>query len=319
MRWLTLGAALALVSACSGGRGRADTCVHGSGTEVPLAPGQRSLKTVFIVVMENKNWSRIGGNPSAQYINASLLPAASYATQYFNPPGNHPSEPNYLWLEGGTSYGIHDDADPASHHLSNKDHLVSLLAQAGISWKAYQEGIDGKECPLVSHGLYAAKHNPLMFFDDVTSGNDPNSAACISHVRPLQELATDLQSASVARYNFITPDLCNDMHNSSGCPTSDSVGNGDNWLSQWVPRILQSAAYRDGGVLFILWDESEDDNDAAALIALSPVAKGGGYSNSIHYTHSSMLRTLQEIFGVGPLLCDAANAADLSDLFRAFP
>jgi len=46
MRWLTLAAAFALVSACSGGRGREDTCVHGSGTEVPLAPGQRSLKTV---------------------------------------------------------------------------------------------------------------------------------------------------------------------------------------------------------------------------------------------------------------------------------
>jgi len=130
---------------------------------MPLAPGPRSVNTVFMIVMENKNSSQIRANPSAPYINTVLLPAASYAAQYFNPPGIHPSEPNYLWLEGGTNYGIHDDADPASHHLPNKDHLVSLLTQAGISWKAYQEGIDGTECPLVSDGLYAARHNPLLF------------------------------------------------------------------------------------------------------------------------------------------------------------
>jgi hypothetical protein len=51
------------------------------------------------------------------------------------------------------------------------------------------------------------------------------------------------------------------------------------------------------------------------MIVLSPLAKGGGYSNSIHYTHSSTLSMIQEIFNVGPLLGDAANATDLSDLF----
>src|SRR5207244_1633653 len=48
----------------------------------------------------------------------------------------------------------------------------------------------------------------------------------------------------------------------------------------------------------------------------SPLAKGQGYSNRKHYTHSSLLRTLQEIFRVEPFLRDAANAQDLSDLFR---
>src|SRR5579862_1890993 len=51
------------------------------------------------------------------------------------------------------------------------------------------------------------------------------------------------------------------------------------------------------------------------MIVLSPLAKGGGYSNTVHYTHSSTLRTLEEIFNVGPLLGDAANATDLGDLF----
>jgi hypothetical protein len=72
--------------------------------------------------------------------------------------------------------------------------------------------------------------------------------------------------------------------------------------------------------LFILWDEGDSDSDGPiGLIALSPFAKGHGYSNSIPYTHSSLLRTLQNIFHVGPLLGDAANATDLSDLFVATP
>ena len=51
---------------------------------------------------------------------------------------------------------------------------------------------------------------------------------------------------------------------------------------------------------------------------LSPLARGNGYTNTIYYTHSSTLRTFQEIFGVTPLLGDAANATDLSDLFHQF-
>jgi hypothetical protein len=55
------------------------------------------------------------------------------------------------------------------------------------------------------------------------------------------------------------------------------------------------------------------------MTVLSPFAKGHGYQNSIHYTHGSTLRTLEEIFGVTPLLNDAANEFDLSDLFAMFP
>jgi hypothetical protein len=55
------------------------------------------------------------------------------------------------------------------------------------------------------------------------------------------------------------------------------------------------------------------------MIVLSPKAKGGGYKNTIHYDHSSTLRTIEEIFHVTPLLGGAANATDLSDLFASFP
>ena len=148
-----------------------------------------------------------------------------------------------------------DDRSPAANHQASTAHLTTLLDAAGISWKTYQEDISGTDCPLRSAGHYAAKHNPMLFFDNVTDGNDPNSPNCIAHMRPYTELADDLAGGTVARYNFITPNTCHDMHDLLGCASLDPVRNGDQWLAQAVPPILASSAYQAGGVLLITWDE----------------------------------------------------------------
>jgi phosphatidylinositol-3-phosphatase len=286
---------------------------------LPLVSVGHAIDTVFLIVMENHNWSDIYQSPSAPYINQTLLPQASYAQQYYNPPGIHPSEPNYLWLEAGTDFGIADDNGPSQNHQPSQAHLVTLLSQAGISWKSYQEDITGDVCPLTDTGLYAPKHNPMVFFDDVTDTNDPMSATCIAHMRPYTELATDLQQNTTPRYAFITPNLCHDMHGAGACAPADQVALGDTWLAAEVPKILAAPAYRNNGALLITWDEGRGSDGLIGMIVLSPQAKGGGYTNTIHYTHSSTLRTLQEIFGVTPLLGDAAQATDLGDLFTRFP
>jgi len=294
--------------------------LHPAATSAPMPTptSPPTARTIFLILMENHNWSDIKNSPSAPYINDTLLPMASYAEQYYNPPGIHPSEPNYLWLEAGTNFGIFNDAPPSANHQNTTLHLVTLLDRAGISWKSYQEGISGTVCPLTGNGLYAPKHNPMVFFDDVTNTNDLNSVYCIAHERPFTGLATDLQKNAVARYNFITPNLCDDMHDTCA-PLNDSVKQGDTWLAQNLPPILNSQTYKNGGIVFITWDEGEGGDGPIGMIVLSPDAKGGGYSNTIHYTHSSTLRTLQEIFRVTPLLGDAKTAIDLSDLFKTFP
>jgi phospholipase C len=268
--------------------------------------------------MENHNWSDIKHSPSAPYINETILPMASHAEQYYNPPGIHPSEPNYLWLEAGTNFGILNDAPPGANHQNTTLHLVTLLNRAGITWKSYQEGVSGAVCPLTDNGLYAPKHNPMVYFNDITNTNDPTSASCIAHIRPYSELARDLQKNTVPRYNFITPNLCDDMHDTCA-PLNDSVKQGDTWLAHNLPAILNSQAYQRGGIVFITWDEGEGGDGPIGMIVLSPIAKGGGYSNTIHYTHSSTLRTLEEIFGVTSFLGDTAHAPDLSDLFKTAP
>ena len=279
------------------------------------------IKTVWVIVMENQDWASIKASKSAPYINETLLPQASHAEQYFNPPRAHPSLPNYLWMEAGTGFGIADDRSPLINGQSTTQHLVTLLKNApngGISWRTYQENISGKDCPLGFSYPYAVKHNPFVYFDDVTNRKSPDSAYCIEHNRPFEELAKDLANNSVARYNFITPNLCNDMHDSCS-PLRNKIAQGDTWLAKHLPDILNSAAYHDGGAVFLTWDEGERADGPIGMIVLSPLAKGNGYSNSIHYDHGALLRTLEEIFGVSPYLGNAATQPDLKDLFTVFP
>ena len=272
--------------------------------------------TVFVIVMENSNWSKIKSSSYAPYINSLLShPQASYANAYYNPTGNHPSEPNYIWMEAGSNYGIRNDSDPASNKLIGKDHLSKQLDTKNISWKTYQESITGTTCALSSSGKYAAKHNPFVFFDDVSDNFKSNSAKCISHVRPFTELQGDLSNNTMARYVFITPNLCNDMHDSCS-PLYNGVKQGDAWLKTVVPMITASQAYKNNGALMITWDEGGSGSDGPiGFILLSPQAKGNGYYNNFRYTHGSLLRSLETIYGV-PLLNDANNQTDLSDLFK---
>jgi hypothetical protein len=269
---------------------------------------------VFVILMENHNWSGIKGNPDAPYLNNTLLPVASYCDQYYNPPGLHPSEPNYLWLEAGTNFGITNDNPPSSNHQSSLAHFVTQLKNAGISWKTYQENIDGLSCSTTDNYPYAVHHNPFAFFDDVVNSVSP---PCVSVMRPFTELATDLSNNTVAQYNFIAPNVCDDMHDSCA-PTSNPVKQGDNWLAANLPVILSSAAFQTDGLVLITWDEGENGTDGPiGCIVLSPLAKGGGYHSTIRYTHSATLRTFQKIFGVSPFLGGAGSGNDLGDLFVA--
>jgi phosphatidylinositol-3-phosphatase len=301
------------------------------------------VKTVWVILMENHNWTGnnagaafgapdLKGNLLAPYINGQLLDTSAHAEQYFNPPGNHPSQPNYLWLEAGTNFGVLADTQPGQPQLNTNFHLVRLLEDAGISWTAYAEPDFGSPvfdvCPL-DFTYLDVEHLAFVYFNDVNHGLNPKSAECIAHVRPYYQLATDLANQTSGRYNFITPNVCHDGHEGiSPCDALESKNNtlrGDTWLKQNVPLILESAEYKQGGALFIIWDEAEDSgafsDGPVGMFLLSPFAKGGGktaYSNSIHYDHSSTLKTLQEIFQVGPLLGAAADPEtnDLSNLFK---
>jgi phosphatidylinositol-3-phosphatase len=371
-----------------------------------LSARANNVKTIFVIAMENHNWTQpanqfSGGiqqvyqNPNAPFINSLVNGTATavingsvvkiskqvaYAAAYHNvlatPSGNnahiHPSEPNYLWAEAGTNFGVLNDNDPfkpvGGTNQNTTQHLSGFLTKAGKTWRSYQEDIDLTPSaagltnvplpqdqwtvPLASFSgvfapgyvnayngsnqfNYGAKHNPMVFFTDTNGGNDPTPSNPLStHYAPLQQLAIDLANNTVADYNWITPNQYNDMHTplSAGYKglTGDAanIKQGDDFLSQIVPMIMASEAYKNDGAIIIWWDESEKDgvagdnaddfNHTVGEIVISKRARGNNgvpYASPIDFTHSSDLLTMQEIFRVEPVLGDAVNATDLSDLF----
>src|SRR5262252_246578 len=145
-----------------------------------LSANAQQIKNVFVIAMENHNWTQpnnqfTGGiqqiyqNPAAPFINSLVNGTAmaiindanvhiseqvAYATAYHSvlatPSGNnphiHPSEPNYIWAEAGTNFGVLNDNDPydpkGPTNQNTPLHLTGLLQQAGRTWRSYQEDID---------------------------------------------------------------------------------------------------------------------------------------------------------------------------------
>lgn len=286
-------------------------------TTGPLPTGTvGKIKTVFIIALEDADWAQVKGSASAPYINQTLLPNFAHANG--DTGGFHTSLGNYFMLNSGDSYGLRTTETPTSYRVTDSNNLVQAMKSRNISWKSYQEGLPSGVCYTGNSSTYAVDHNPYAYYNDMT-GNPPSPTVsyCVAHVRPYSELATDIANNSVPQYNFIVPSPCN--QGETGCP-GDRIKAADTWLSQEVPKIMNSNAYKNSGVLFITWIENNQTNNTTpvGLIVVSPNAKKG-YSNSLAYRHYSILHSVQDIFGITPLIRHAGTDANLSDLFTVYP
>jgi fibronectin type III domain protein/phosphoesterase family protein len=128
--------------------------------------------------------------------------------------------------------------------------------------------------------------------------------------RSIRRLATDLASAATTpNVVFITPNLISDMHDGT-------INQGDTWLSQNVPAILNSPAFTtQNSVLDIVWDEddSSQSNQVPSIIINSAVTPG--YHSFTAYTHYSWLKTIESAWSLAPLTTNDGNAAAMSDFF----
>ena len=283
-----------------------------------------AIRHVFVIMMENQNASDIYNSSKAPYIN-QLMGEYGYASNFQDVlPSSVPSEPHYIWLEAGTNAfadrTFTGDSDAsASNSTASTAHLVNQLENAGLSWMTYQEGISSSTgaCPISSSftSQYAAKHDQFVFFRDV-SGSPPSKTAarCTAHTRNLSQFATDLAAGQVSSYTLLTPNLCHDMHGAIGCPIG-AVKQGDTWLKSFLPPLI-AYAKANQGVIFLNWDEPEGTLTQPFLV-IGPHLKSAGYKSTVRYDMSSVLKSLQRIFAVTPLLGHAADPSttDLSDFF----
>jgi len=268
---------------------------------------------VFIIMMENASYNEVlssnnTNDPYIQYL------AATYglATDYFGI--THASLPNYLGATSGSTWGTNSD-DTAQKTLLDHENIVDQLEAAHISWKAYMEGLpypgflgdsaDYTASPGNSgNALYLLKHDPFLLYPDVY-----NNPARADKVVPLTQLTTDLANNDVPQFDWITPNICNDMHGMSGpkCPypsagSGPSVQNfqdGDAFVKSWVNAIMNSKAWNRHSVIFIMWDE-------------------GGYSNVSPYGAESTAGCCDSPILPTTLIPSSVSGGDLVGGFGVF-
>jgi hypothetical protein len=252
---------------------------------------------IYLVVLENKDFGQLIGAASAPYLN-SLAHEYALATNYL--AVSHPSQPNYLALFSGSTQGVTDDG----RHDLDAPNLADQLTAAGKTWRVYAENVPpgcftkssakgGADGP----GTYTRKHNPAISFRSISG--DPRACANITDFSGFDPAA--------ANFSLIVPNACHDMHDCS-------VAKGDAWVHDFLPRILDSAAYRQDGTIFITADEA-DGSKGPNRVPLIVISERGphGATSAAAYTHYSLLRTIQQMLGV-PCLANSCQASPLSDL-----
>ena len=319
----------------------------------PNAAQTSYASNYYNALYNNPSASIHPSEPNYVWQEAGLTGPLNDADPYANTPNNIVNAPNLsaLLQSAGVSWkSYQEDIDmlPTSGTVNQPgaNALTSTVAPQS-QWTVPLKSMSGTSPDYTnpyngSHQYnYAVKHDGQVFFTATngSSSTAPNFSPSnpeAQHYAPLQQLQSDLNGNTLARYNLITPDQFNDMHSSLNTPFTyngttyaantdqESVALGDNFLSKIVPTIMASQAYKNNGVIVIWYDETENGNTTAFTvpeIVISPLAKGNAYNSTLAYTHSSDLKSMQELFGVsapgGGFLGDANTPGtnDLSDMF----
>ncbi|MBW0012339.1 MAG: acid phosphatase [Mycobacterium sp.] len=263
----------------------------------PLAPATVAAAAiprpahVVIVVEENRSASNIIGSRSTPFINALAAGGANMAQSFAE---THPSEPNYLALFAGDTFGLTTNACPVN--AGNAPNLASELLAAGYTFTGYAEGLPAAGSPVCSAGKYARKHVPWANFTNVPPADSlPFSAFPIGNY------------ANLPTVSFVIPDNGNNMHDGS-------IAQGDAWLSSQLSGYANWAVANDS-LLIVTWDE----DDGGARNQIPTVIYGahvqpGTYNEQI--SHYSVLSTLEQMYGL-PKTGNAATAAPIATIWGA--
>ena len=313
------------------------------------------IKHVFVIVLENKDAAKtFAADSPAPYLSKTLRSQGAFVPGYYGT--GHLSLTNYVALVSGQAPNPQTQGDcqifseflPGAAgpdgqavgqgcvYPSSVKTVADQLDAKGLSWKGYMQdmGADpAREKATCAHPAigardgtqsasakdqYATRHDPFVYFHSIID----DQARCDARVVNLDRLTGDLGSeATTPNYSFITPDLCADGHDDT-CADGGEGGlpAADKFLQTWVPRIVNSPAFRDG-MLVVTFDEAESDSSACCneqsgpntpsaggpepgpgggrigAVVLSPYVRAGSASPQ-PYNHYSFLRSVEDLFGL---------------------
>jgi len=295
------------------------------------ADGVPRFGHVFVIIGENTDYQHLT-TTNAPYLMGTIRPSSAWFENYY--AATHWSQANYVALTSGQftpceqkdlGYACRDDVDNLFHQLD----------QANMSWKVWLESGTAK-CDTGSGGS-CTSNDPCPLTGFYTTGNPPIDYTDISYGEclandipagtPQDGMATfnaDLANGSVADYNFVVPNGCDDGE--AACkPLNSRYAQFDAFLAREVPLIEASPAFGDDGVIVVTYDEDQRMGGLAAKNGLgsgghiasaliSPLVQPGDYASTT-YSYSA-LRTIQDGLRLSPYLGAAAQVGPLPVVWK---
>jgi phosphatidylinositol-3-phosphatase len=247
---------------------------------------------VVIVMEENHSFDDIiGDTTDAPYMNQladeGALMTSSYAV-------THPSEPNYMALFAGDTFGLTADDCPVSE--GGTANLGSELLAAGYTFKGYSEGLPKTGSTACTSGEYARKHSPWINFSNVPTSDS----------LPFSLFPSSSDYASLPTVSFVIPNLEDDMHNGT-------IAQADTWLQDNLSAYATWAAANDS-LLIVTWDEDDyTENNQIPTIFYGQDVVQGQYDEDID--HYNVLATLEQMYGLTEV-GDSDGAAPITDIWN---
>ncbi len=252
------------------------------------------FKKVVVVVLENKNYDDSLKQPFMK----KLADEGALFQNFF--AETHPSQPNYIAMVSGSTMGVTGD----SNVNLNGRHLGDLLEAKGLGWKVYAEQYPGGCFLSARSGGYVRKHVPFLSFQNVQS----NPARC-GRIVDSSAFAEDIQSGTLPEVSLYIPDLNNDGHDTSAAYA-------DHWLQYTFEPLLKNPKFTQDTLLVVTFDESEmfSNNRIFTVFVGDSVVAGTVSSQSTN--HYSLLRMIEDEFGLGSLGLNDAKSAPITGVWK---
>lgn len=245
---------------------------------------------VVIVVEENRSQANIIGNKSAPFINALAANGAMMAQSFAE---THPSEPNYLALFAGDTFGLTKNTCPVNG--GSLPNLGSELLSAGYTFVGFSEDLPEAGSTVCAAGKYGRKHVPWVNFSNVPPANSV----------PFSAFPQPENYASLPTVAFVIPNADDNMHDGS-------IAAGDAWLNRHLAAYANWAK-ANNSLLIVTWDEDDGGSrNQIPTVFYGAHVQPGTYNEQI--SHYNVLSTLEQMYGL-PKTGNAANAAPIASIW----
>lgn len=251
-----------------------------------------AIKHIVLIVLENTNASDAMAQPFMQ----SLMTRGAYLSNFY--ATQHPSQPNYFAMVGGSTYGVNDNNVTTIDAL----HIGDLFDIKGLTWKAYGEDYPGNCYLGADNNNYARKHMPFISYRTVQS----NPTQC-AKVTPSANFYTDAAATNLPTFSLYIPNDLNNGHDTG-------VAYADNWLKTNIGPVMNSPAIMQDTLFIITFDEDDSRDNKVYTVFVGAGVRAGAVS-TVRYNHYSLTKTIESIFELASLCTNDASATEISDIW----